>query len=92
MTSETRTTIQLADIVAIEFECHNCHSKVIRPISLDNAVPARCSQGCQPQWFIDTSQDHLKMRELLALMEYCSKINSKDFSFRLEVRGLGNLG
>ncbi len=32
MTSETRTTIQLSDFKAIEFECVLCHSRIVRPI------------------------------------------------------------
>jgi hypothetical protein len=86
MTTEKRTTISLGDVLAIEFECHTCHSKVIRPITLDNAVPPRCSRGCQVQWFTDSSTDYQNLKHLLELISFCSKINSKDFTFRFEVK------
>jgi DNA replicative helicase MCM subunit Mcm2 (Cdc46/Mcm family) len=34
MTSESRMTIQLSDLKAIEFECTNCHHRLVRPIGV----------------------------------------------------------
>ena len=32
MTTEIRTTIQLSDVKAIEFECHACRCRIVRPV------------------------------------------------------------
>lgn len=40
MTTETRTTIELKDILAVEFECPKCHSRVTRPVTEDNVYSA----------------------------------------------------
>lgn len=47
MTSETRTLIDISDIVAIEFECPSCHTKIVEPITVvedenRKGLPAQC--------------------------------------------------
>lgn len=34
MTNETRTTIQLSDVKAVEIECVKCHSRIVRPVGV----------------------------------------------------------
>jgi len=49
MTSETRTTIQLSDFKAVEFECLNCHSRIVRPIGVWQS-PLLCCPECGSTW------------------------------------------
>ena len=47
MTIETRTTVQLKDIKAVEFECATCHTKVV--YAMDKfAYPLFVCNVCQP--------------------------------------------
>ena len=49
MTSETRTTIQMSDIRGVEFECTQCHAKIVRPITTWNS-PLVCCPDCGVPW------------------------------------------
>jgi predicted RNA-binding Zn-ribbon protein involved in translation (DUF1610 family) len=49
MTSETRTTIQLSDIKAVEFECTNCHHRLVRPIGVWQSQWDQCPD-CGSIW------------------------------------------
>lgn len=46
MTSETKNTIELSDILAIEIECPVCHTRTSRPLKPSgNIVPSACRSG-----------------------------------------------
>jgi len=49
MTCETRTTIQLSDIEAIEFECVKCHARAVRPVGVWQFPLAACPE-CGENW------------------------------------------
>lgn len=49
MTSETRTTIQLSDIKAVEFECTNCHHRLVRPLGVWQSRWDSCPE-CGSNW------------------------------------------
>jgi ribosomal protein L37AE/L43A len=49
MTTETRTTIQPEDILAIEVECSKCHSKVVRRLDQWGKKLFACS-SCDADW------------------------------------------
>lgn len=49
MTNETRTTIQLSDLKAIEFECVGCHARIVRPIGVWQFPLVACSE-CGANW------------------------------------------
>jgi predicted RNA-binding Zn-ribbon protein involved in translation (DUF1610 family) len=49
MTSETRTTIQLSDLKAIEFECTNCHHRLVRPLGAWKSYWDSCPE-CGNNW------------------------------------------
>jgi DNA replicative helicase MCM subunit Mcm2 (Cdc46/Mcm family) len=58
MTVETRTTMQLSDIKAIEFECTHCHAKRIFQIRNFDTPPLNCgSCGESQPWFVANSPD-----------------------------------
>lgn len=86
MTTETRTTIELKDILAVELTCNKCHSKIVRPLTLDNAIVARCSRGCQVQWFIDGSVEHQSLISLVRLLHDCAQIKNEHYSLRFEIK------
>ena len=49
MTSETRTTIQLSDIKAVEFECSSCHHRIVRPVGAWQSYLSECPE-CGSNW------------------------------------------
>jgi hypothetical protein len=49
VTSETRTTIQLSDIQAIEFECRACHCRITRPMGGRQILMLICPE-CETTW------------------------------------------
>ena len=49
MTSETRTTIQLSDLKAIEFECQGCHCRISRPVGGQQQLMLVCPE-CGSSW------------------------------------------
>ncbi|SPE40203.1 hypothetical protein SBA7_1310007 [Candidatus Sulfotelmatobacter sp. SbA7] len=49
MTSEIRTTIQLSDLKAIEFECRECHCRTVRPMGGIQSLLLCCPE-CGATW------------------------------------------
>lgn len=49
MTNETRTTIQLSDMQAVEFECSECHCRVVRPMGAWKSSLSECPE-CGSNW------------------------------------------
>jgi len=49
MISETRTTIQLSDLKAVEVECQQCHCRVVRPMGTQQSLMLGC-QECGSTW------------------------------------------
>jgi hypothetical protein len=90
MTAETRTTITLADIKAIEFECTECHTRTIRPLPGDRYTPAACpSDECQNKnWYPYHSAEHEELVKLLDLIHRYGKKQNPMYSIRFEVEGL----
>lgn len=87
MTIETRSTIELADIIAIEFECRDCRAKVVRKIDGFKNVPGFCG-NCEKQWLIDGSQAHDNLYRFLVRLQELSKASGEPFLLRFEVKGL----
>lgn len=92
MTIETRATIQLGDILAIEYECPGCHAKSIRPINLPdksaNRVPVACG-NCNAPWMTEHSQVTRDLATLLNLIAILGDGGTRlPFVLRLEVSGI----
>ena len=49
MTTELRKTIEPSDIIAIEVECANCHSRTVRRVDNWQQSIRMCS-NCQSMW------------------------------------------
>ena len=78
MTVETRTTIELGDINAVEFECKNCRTKTVR--QLDKLqVPTSCD-NCGDRWFIDGNPESGELGFFIKKLQY---YGSHDFRYAL---------
>ncbi len=89
MTIETRGTIELKDIAAVEYECSKCHAKTIRPLKQETSnVPGICA-NCQQIWFTDGRQETAEFRQFLWLLERY-KSSPLPFILKFEVSGLGD--
>ena len=87
MTSETRTTIQLSDFKGVEFECVQCHVRIVRPLGVWNFPLDSCLE-CGAVW------THYKgtMNVLRAISSEIAKIaaidkpdNESPFIVRFEI-------
>jgi hypothetical protein len=90
MTAETKTTLQLSDITAVEFECKKCHRIVSLPLPLKspNQVPVECDCDIRQHWMPTGSDAH---RSLLALMDYIERYanaTNEPFVLRFVTTGL----
>jgi hypothetical protein len=55
MPSESRTFIQLTDILGVEFECPKCEAKILYPIKKHyDPLPESCP-SCGERWFNENS-------------------------------------
>lgn len=90
MTAEIRTTVYLTELKSVEFECNDCHSRVVVPLSDDAFVPSGCpSPTCKNQnWYTVGSLEH---RELKAIIDSIRRYqSSQNYSMRFEVQSLNN--
>lgn len=87
MTVETRTTFELPDVKAVEFECTACHAKVSFSIEGFKQPPIRCPGCDSAQWLIPGSEDYMDIVRLVRTMERFLKSNGKLFSLRFELKG-----
>jgi hypothetical protein len=87
MTRETRTTIDVSDIVAIEFECSKCHSQTIRYLGNWHKTPIGCG-SCDEQWMLPHSND-FKNLELFVSMICGITGKAMPFRLRLEIKADG---
>jgi hypothetical protein len=92
MTRETRTTIELGDINAVEIECTACHYRAVRPAG--GVYPQNimsCPGGCGALW--TPYRDSLNtLREAVFQLKNFSAIlsaqgNKPPFVVRLEISG-----
>lgn len=91
MTVDHRTLIELADIIAIEYECPHCHVRHSVPLNTWDGVTEKCP-NCRTEWVrathtsgdrpTDVSIVHNFMLELKRMQE-------RDFGavMRLEIKG-----
>jgi hypothetical protein len=88
MTIETRTTVQLSDIKAIEFECAKCHAKSIFQIGKFDNPPLNCGACGGEPWFVANTPDRSDIAKLAQIITRFSGQPSSGFAMRLEVRGV----
>lgn len=85
MTLETRTTIELGDIKAIEFECAACHAKTTILIEKFTQSPTRCSSCDSKQWLIHGSQDWDSIKHFVEAIRFFSNRPPEAFAIRIEI-------
>jgi len=86
MTLETRTTITLGDVAAIEYECAHCRSRTIRLLDDQHSVPLRCG-NCSSLWFADNSNEHNDLKLLVSTLRDIPKSSiNQHVTIRLEIR------
>jgi hypothetical protein len=89
MTVETKVTIEFRDIIAVEFECPKCHTRISRQLTEDNHLPEKCKGGmCQQVFFADSSLEFGSMLNALNLIGRYAKAKDLPFKLRLELSGL----
>ena len=86
MTIETKMTIQLSDVKAIEFECNNCHRVVTLPLAVAKEPPAQCE--CKgPQWMPYGGSMYSDLSGLMHLIGKFGNIDNEPFTMRFIVAG-----
>ena len=86
MTIETRTTIELRDIQAVEMECATCHTKVVHSIEKFNQ-PMMVCYTCQPnkQLIVERSSDHREIVQLVQIINRLSALKDAPFIMRFDI-------
>ena len=89
MTVETRTTIQLSDVTAVEFKCKSCGRVLSWPIEAAK-VPTECDcRGyMQPGWMPIGSETYAGLVKLLDLIKQWGRADNESFTLQFVVRGL----
>ena len=87
MTVETKTTIELSDIKAIEFECKNCGRIVAWPIKAAKEPPFQCDCNT-PQWMSVGGDTYRSLMTLIDAIKRHGNAQGEPFILRLVVAGL----
>jgi hypothetical protein len=86
MTIETRSFIELKDIIAFEMECSKCHTRTIRKLTAQFDVPIKCG-NCSGGWMMHGSAEINGLHEFLTLLQsYIKTPPNQNFVLRLEVQ------
>lgn len=84
MTTETKTTMQLGDIYAVEFICERCHASLCLALDSPLTIPTSCP-NCHKETFVINDLGHRELSELLRLLKVFQKpLNG--FSGHLQLR------
>lgn len=87
MTVETKTTIQLSDVKAVEFQCRQCHRILPCPIEVTKEPPIHCD--CKtPHWMPVGGEMYCGVMKLIELIKHYGKANNEPFAMRFVVDGL----
>jgi hypothetical protein len=82
MTIETRTTVELSDINAVEFECRKCGTKTVRKIDGNYVTPVACD-NCKEQWFLGLGPESGELGHFIERIGYYS---GKGFPYLLRLQ------
>jgi len=86
MTIETKTTIQLSDLINIEFECRACGATTSWPIGVAKNPPTSCR--CRDeQWMPIGGQVYRDISALIDLVQRLSNTDGEKFVMRLRLKG-----
>jgi hypothetical protein len=87
MTVETKMTLELNDVTAIEFECNACHARTTLSITNFRNPPMHCSLCQNPQqWFIGGDRDYSDIVALGRVIQWFSGAERpKGFVMRLHI-------
>jgi hypothetical protein len=87
MTIETKTSIELKDIQAVEVECRQCHAKQIRNIDAFKNFPVVCG-NCETQLIIPGSRNYEQMMLFVRHIGELAQDEGERFTLRLQIKAL----
>jgi hypothetical protein len=86
MTSELRTLVEFKDVLGIEFDCPDCHAKVLHPLGGDSPVKKihHCPV-CGRNWYL--TERHTDAPDTVAafIETFKSLANHKDIFAKLRL-------
>jgi hypothetical protein len=85
VTSEIKHTIELGDILGVEFECKNCKGKIVLP--LDTTRGFTDCPLCGEVWLSNGSFEENSIRKLLSIFKGAQSgaMKSTAFSLRIQI-------
>ena len=87
MTVETRTTIDVGDLLSIEIECPKCHQRTVRKFSAANYFPRQCdSMHCRTVFYADPSREYNEMLNALDTLGKYATSEKNPMVLRFEVK------
>jgi len=84
MTIETKTTLQLSDIITVEFECAQCHAVTSWPLLVARNPPTRC-RCTEQDWMGKGSDMYSNISDLITLLQQFSKAKNGPFIMRFGI-------
>lgn len=88
MTSETRITISLGDIKAVEVECVKCHTRTVRLVESWSNPSMGCGE-CGESWIMPHSQDYENLKRFLELLGIYAKLSEEKMPYRMRLEITG---
>jgi hypothetical protein len=86
MTIETKTTIQCSDIATIEFECKECHSRIIQPLKIAQKPPTSCQCRHDQEWIPHGGKTYQDIVRLIGLVQDFAESNGERFTIHLGLK------
>jgi hypothetical protein len=87
MTVETRTIIDVGDLIAIEIECPTCHQRIVQKLTDQNNFPAQCSALlCREVFYTPNSREFEEMRKALDTLGKYAIGKKNPMLLRFEIR------
>lgn len=77
--------IEFADVVAAEFECTKCSTRITKPIQGDLCIPVLCPH-CRNTFFIENSTAHKHLELALVTMRNLADEKGSPCKLRLEIK------
>jgi hypothetical protein len=86
MTTETKTFIELGDVIAIQFQCRKCGTTISRSVA-ESTKPIRECPTCQTLWAEHGTSEEKRVCNLALLIEQTKQsLEGRDFRFLLEIK------
>ena len=87
MTVESKTTIELADISTVEFQCKECGFVASYSLNKFKNPPTQCGCGNDKQWMPHGGDTYAAITKMVEAMRRFSTATGEPFTMRFGLKG-----